>query len=85
MCAFVGEKYQIVLKSTFDDCEVFLFKYFEDQVLLGCEKGHFLRFLVPCYTSKYVKRKINSHQKCFIKQFVIFHQRMPTSFKNKLF
>ena len=30
MCAFVGEKFQIVLLSTFDQCEVFLFKYFED-------------------------------------------------------
>ena len=32
LCAFVGEKSQIVQKSTFDDCKVFLFKYFEDQV-----------------------------------------------------
>ena len=27
-----GEKSQIVYKSTFDECDVFLFKYFEDQV-----------------------------------------------------
>ena len=31
-CAFVGEKSQIVYIGTFDDCEVFLFKFFEDQV-----------------------------------------------------
>ena len=32
MCAFVCEKPQIVLLSTFDQCEVFLFKYLEDLV-----------------------------------------------------
>ena len=32
MCAFVGEKSLKKFKRTFDDWEVFLFKYFEDQV-----------------------------------------------------
>ena len=30
LCTFTCEKSQIVLLSTFDQCEVFLFKYFED-------------------------------------------------------
>ena len=30
LCAFVCKKSQIVLLNTFDQCEVFLFKYFED-------------------------------------------------------
>ena len=30
MCVFVGKKYQIALFSTFDKCEVFPLKYFED-------------------------------------------------------
>ena len=30
MCAIVGEKYQMFPSSTFDQCEVFLFKYFDD-------------------------------------------------------
>ena len=33
MYAFVDEKSQIVFKSTLDECEVFLFKYFEDYIM----------------------------------------------------
>ena len=38
MFAFFDEKSQIVYKSTINECEVFLFKYFEDYTWDGARK-----------------------------------------------